>query len=218
MRRAIEGYSRLVGIDEIGTLHPLTAYREIIDASSPSIAAANEAREPVGEHARPSCDRRHDPTALDERHQLMAIGKARDKCRAEQAQLSDQAHRYLRISRHDAARSSLRNRLIVTRLETIPCPRRLLNGALSPGGHMSIIGWIVLGLIAGFIASKIVNRQGEGIVLDIVLGIVGAVVGGWIMAAFGGAGVTGFNLYSMFVAVAGAVVLLLVFHAIRRAA
>jgi len=83
---------------------------------------------------------------------------------------------------------------------------------------MSIIGWIVLGLIAGFIASKIVNRHGEGIILDIVLGVVGAVVGGWIMAAFGGEGVTGFNLYSMFVAVVGAVVLLLISRAVRRAA
>ena len=83
---------------------------------------------------------------------------------------------------------------------------------------MSIIGWIVLGLIAGFIASKIVNRHGEGIIFDIVLGIVGAVVGGWIVAAFGGEGVTGFDLYSMFVAVVGAVVLLLIGHAIRRSA
>jgi len=83
---------------------------------------------------------------------------------------------------------------------------------------MSIIGWIVLGLIAGFIASKIVNRHGQGVILDIVLGIVGAVVGGWIMAAFGSEGVSGFNLYSMFVAVVGAVVLLLIGHAIRRAA
>jgi len=83
---------------------------------------------------------------------------------------------------------------------------------------MSIIGWIVLGLIAGFIASKIVNSHGQGIILDIVLGIVGAVVGGWIMAAFGGEGVSGFNLYSMFVAIVGAVVLLLIVHAIRRAA
>ena len=81
---------------------------------------------------------------------------------------------------------------------------------------MSIIGWIILGLIAGFIASKIVNRHGEGIMLDIVLGIVGAVVGGWLMAAFGGQGVTGFNLYSMFVAVLGAVVLLVIVHAFRR--
>jgi uncharacterized membrane protein YeaQ/YmgE (transglycosylase-associated protein family) len=82
---------------------------------------------------------------------------------------------------------------------------------------VSIIAWIILGLIAGFIASKIVNRQGEGILLDIVLGIVGAVIGGWIMAALGGQGVTGFNLYSILVAIGGAVVLLVVFHALRRA-
>jgi len=59
---------------------------------------------------------------------------------------------------------------------------------------MSIIGWIILGLIAGFIASKIVNRQGEGFFLDIILGVVGAVVGGWLFERFGGTGVTGFNL------------------------
>ena len=79
---------------------------------------------------------------------------------------------------------------------------------------MSIIGWLVLGLIAGFVASKVVNKTGEGMVLDIVLGIVGAVVGGWLFAAFGGTGVTGFNLYSMFVAVIGAVVVLVVYHAV----
>jgi uncharacterized membrane protein YeaQ/YmgE (transglycosylase-associated protein family) len=79
---------------------------------------------------------------------------------------------------------------------------------------MSIIGWLVLGLIAGFIASKIVNKTGEGVVLDIVLGIVGAVVGGWLFATFGGAGVTGFNLYSMFVAVIGAVIVLVLYHAV----
>jgi uncharacterized membrane protein YeaQ/YmgE (transglycosylase-associated protein family) len=79
---------------------------------------------------------------------------------------------------------------------------------------MSIIGWLVLGLIAGFIASKVVNKTGEGVVLDIVLGIIGAVVGGWLFAAFGGTGVTGFNLYSMFVAVIGAVVVLVVYHAV----
>jgi uncharacterized membrane protein YeaQ/YmgE (transglycosylase-associated protein family) len=79
---------------------------------------------------------------------------------------------------------------------------------------MSIIGWIVLGLIAGFIASKIVNKSGEGVLLDIVLGIVGAVVGGFLFAQFGAEGVTGFNLYSMFVAVIGAVVVLLLYHAV----
>ena len=79
---------------------------------------------------------------------------------------------------------------------------------------MSIIGWIVLGLIAGFIASKIVNKRGEGLVLDIVLGIVGAVVGGWLFAFFGAEGVNGFNIYSMFVAVSGAVVVLILYHAV----
>jgi uncharacterized membrane protein YeaQ/YmgE (transglycosylase-associated protein family) len=81
---------------------------------------------------------------------------------------------------------------------------------------VSIIAWIILGLIAGFVASKIVNRHGEGIVLDIIIGIVGAVIGGWIMAALGGEGVNGFNLYSILVAIGGAVVLLVVAHAIRR--
>lgn len=81
---------------------------------------------------------------------------------------------------------------------------------------MSIIGWIILGLIAGFIASKIVNKQGQGFFLDIVLGIVGALVGGWLFELVGHAGVTGFNLYSMFVAIIGAVVVLVVYHAVRR--
>jgi uncharacterized membrane protein YeaQ/YmgE (transglycosylase-associated protein family) len=79
---------------------------------------------------------------------------------------------------------------------------------------MSIIGWIILGLVSGFIASKLVNRQGEGIILDIVLGIVGAIVGGWLFSFFGAAGVTGFNLYSMVVAVIGAVVVLVIYHAV----
>ena len=84
---------------------------------------------------------------------------------------------------------------------------------------MSIITWIVLGLVAGFIGSKIVNKSGEGVVLDIVLGIVGAVVGGFLFNAFGASGVTGFNIWSVFVAVIGAVAVLVVYHAIagRRA-
>jgi uncharacterized membrane protein YeaQ/YmgE (transglycosylase-associated protein family) len=81
---------------------------------------------------------------------------------------------------------------------------------------MSILGWIVLGLIAGFIGSKVVNKQGEGLILDILLGIVGAVVGGFLFARFGAAGVTGFNLYSMFVAVIGAILILVLYHAIFR--
>lgn len=79
---------------------------------------------------------------------------------------------------------------------------------------MSIIGWIVLGLISGFIASKIVNKRGEGFLLDIVLGIVGAIVGGFVFTLFGAAGVTGFNLYSMLVAVVGAVIILWLYHAL----
>ena len=79
---------------------------------------------------------------------------------------------------------------------------------------MSIIGWIILGLIAGFIASKIVNKTGEGVVLDIVLGIVGAVVGGFLFSMIGAAPVTGLDLYSMIVAVVGAIVVLVVYHAI----
>lgn len=83
---------------------------------------------------------------------------------------------------------------------------------------MSILAWIILGLLAGFIGSKLVNKQGEGLFLDIVLGIVGAVVGGWLFSKFGAVGVTGLNLYSLLVAVIGAVVVLLVYHALRRAA
>jgi uncharacterized membrane protein YeaQ/YmgE (transglycosylase-associated protein family) len=79
---------------------------------------------------------------------------------------------------------------------------------------MSVLAWIVLGLIAGFIASKIVSGSGQGILIDIVLGIVGAVVGGYLFTALGATGITGFNLYSMFVAVVGAAVLLWAYHAI----
>jgi uncharacterized membrane protein YeaQ/YmgE (transglycosylase-associated protein family) len=81
---------------------------------------------------------------------------------------------------------------------------------------MSFLAWIVLGLLAGFIGSKIVNKRGEGVVLDIVLGIVGAIVGGWLFNTFGSSGVTGLNLYSLLVAVIGSVVLLVVYHAIKR--
>ena len=83
---------------------------------------------------------------------------------------------------------------------------------------MSFLAWIVLGLLAGFIGSKIVNKQGEGLILDILLGIVGALLGGWLFNTFGASGVTGLNLYSLFVAVLGSVVLLVLYHAVRRAA
>ncbi len=81
---------------------------------------------------------------------------------------------------------------------------------------MSFLAWIVLGLIAGFIGSKIVNKRGEGLLLDIILGIVGAVVGGYLFSAFGAAPVTGLNIYSLLVAVVGAILVLIVYHAIRR--
>ncbi len=81
---------------------------------------------------------------------------------------------------------------------------------------MSLFAWILLGLIAGFIASHLVNHRGEGMVLDILLGIVGAIVGGWLAHALGFAGVAELNLYSLVVATAGAVILLFVYHTIRR--
>jgi uncharacterized membrane protein YeaQ/YmgE (transglycosylase-associated protein family) len=81
---------------------------------------------------------------------------------------------------------------------------------------MSILGWIVLGLIAGFIASKIVSGSGQGMLIDIALGIVGALVGGYLFDALGATGITGFNLYSMFVAIVGAALVLWVYHALAR--
>ena len=80
---------------------------------------------------------------------------------------------------------------------------------------MSVISWIILGLIAGFIGSKIVNKTGSGMLMDIVLGIVGAIVGGVIFTFFGASGVTGFNIYSLVVAVIGAVVVLWLYHAVN---
>ena len=81
---------------------------------------------------------------------------------------------------------------------------------------MSYLVWIVLGLIAGFIGSKIVNRRGEGIVLDILLGIVGSFAGGYLFHLFGAPGVSGLNLYSLLVAVIGSVVLLVIYHLLTR--
>lgn len=83
---------------------------------------------------------------------------------------------------------------------------------------MSIIAWLLLGLISGFIGSQIVNRRGDGVLLDIVIGVVGALVGGGLFHLFGARGVTGLNLWSLVVAVVGSVVLLLAFHGIRRRA
>jgi uncharacterized membrane protein YeaQ/YmgE (transglycosylase-associated protein family) len=81
---------------------------------------------------------------------------------------------------------------------------------------MSLFVWIVLGLVTGFIASHIVNHRGEGIVLDSLLGVVGAIIGGWVFHVFGHVGVTGLNLHSILVATIGAILFLFVYHTIRR--
>src|SRR6185437_1034446 len=66
---------------------------------------------------------------------------------------------------------------------------------------ISVISWLVLGLVAGFLASMVMNKRGEGVGLDIVLGMIGAVVGGWVFRALGSVGVTGLNVWSILVAV-----------------
>jgi uncharacterized membrane protein YeaQ/YmgE (transglycosylase-associated protein family) len=81
---------------------------------------------------------------------------------------------------------------------------------------LSIIAWIVLGLIAGFIASKIVNHSGSGIIIDIVIGIIGAFLGGFIFNAIGGTGLTGFDVWSVVVATLGAIALLVIVNLLRR--
>jgi uncharacterized membrane protein YeaQ/YmgE (transglycosylase-associated protein family) len=79
---------------------------------------------------------------------------------------------------------------------------------------MSLLAWIFLGLISGYIGSRIVNHRGEGVLLDIVVGVAGALIGGFLFQLVGVTGVTGFNIWSMFVAVIGAVVLLAIKHAL----
>jgi uncharacterized membrane protein YeaQ/YmgE (transglycosylase-associated protein family) len=83
---------------------------------------------------------------------------------------------------------------------------------------MSILAWIVLGFLGGFIGSKLVNKTGKGVLLDIVLGIVGAVLGGFVFNALGHPGVSGLNLYSLVVAVVGSVLFLVMYHTIFRRA
>ncbi|MDR3642828.1 MAG: GlsB/YeaQ/YmgE family stress response membrane protein [Candidatus Doudnabacteria bacterium] len=79
---------------------------------------------------------------------------------------------------------------------------------------MGIIIWIIFGALAGWIASSIMGSR-DGLLMDIVLGIVGAILGGFIMSLFGQGGVSGFNLYSFLVAIFGAVVLIWIVRAIR---
>ena len=79
-----------------------------------------------------------------------------------------------------------------------------------------LLAWIILGIVAGFIGSKIVNKAGEGLFMDLILGIVGAIVGGFVFNLFGASGATGLNLYSLIVAVIGSVIVLYAYHAIRK--
>lgn len=83
---------------------------------------------------------------------------------------------------------------------------------------MSFLAWIILGLLAGFIASKIVNKRGEGAGLDILLGIVGAIFGGFLARILGIRGVSGLNFHSLIIAVCGAILLLIIYHSLRRTA
>ena len=83
---------------------------------------------------------------------------------------------------------------------------------------MGFLSWIILGLIAGFIGSKIVNKTGSGFFLDIILGIVGAIVGGFLAQQLGWSGVSGINLYSILVSVVGAILVLWIYHALVRRA
>jgi uncharacterized membrane protein YeaQ/YmgE (transglycosylase-associated protein family) len=80
---------------------------------------------------------------------------------------------------------------------------------------MSILAWIVLGLVAGFIASLLVNRRGGSLILDLLLGVLGAFVGGFVTTHFGHAGVTGLNVYSFAVATLGAVIVLVIYHVLE---
>jgi len=80
---------------------------------------------------------------------------------------------------------------------------------------MSILLFIILGALAGWLASALTGTGG-GLLTDIVVGIIGAFLGGWLFERFGSAGVTGFNFYSLLVAVVGAVILLVILKAVRR--
>lgn len=80
---------------------------------------------------------------------------------------------------------------------------------------MSIIAWLILGLIAGWIASKIVNKSGEGFFVDVALGIAGAIIGGILSYAVLGMRVTGLNISSVIISVIGAIIVLWIYHAVR---
>lgn len=81
---------------------------------------------------------------------------------------------------------------------------------------MGLIGWIILGGLAGWVASIVAKtNENQGLLGNIIVGIIGGFLGGWIVSLLGGEGITGFNLWSFLVAVGGAVVLLFVWNMIR---
>ena len=82
---------------------------------------------------------------------------------------------------------------------------------------MGIILWIIFGALVGWVASMIMKTDGQqGAIMNIAVGVVGALIGGWLMSVFGGTGITGFNIYSFLVALLGAVVLIAIVKAVRR--
>jgi uncharacterized membrane protein YeaQ/YmgE (transglycosylase-associated protein family) len=81
---------------------------------------------------------------------------------------------------------------------------------------MGIILWIIFGGLAGWLASLVMNTDAEqGYVLNVIVGIIGALVGGWVMTFLGNGGISGFNLYSFFVAVIGSIIFLFLLKLIR---
>jgi uncharacterized membrane protein YeaQ/YmgE (transglycosylase-associated protein family) len=96
---------------------------------------------------------------------------------------------------------------------TSPAAAQTTDRAVNEGA--GIFAWIVVGLIGGFLASKVINKTGEGMVRDIILGIIGGIVGGIVFRAVGGHGVTGLNLWSIIVAFVGGILVLLLYHAVN---
>ena len=84
--------------------------------------------------------------------------------------------------------------------------------------HMSLIAWILLGLVAGFLGSKFIYRSGKSIVFDIMLGVLGATVDGFAFNLVGASRTTGFKMYSLFVATVGSILFLALYHALFRRA
>jgi uncharacterized membrane protein YeaQ/YmgE (transglycosylase-associated protein family) len=102
---------------------------------------------------------------------------------------------------------------LTTLLFTTPAWAQATDRTVNEGA--GFIAWILVGLIGGYLASRVVNKTGEGVIRDIILGIVGGIIGGIIFRVLGGHGVTGFNLWSILVAFIGGVVVLVGYHAIR---